>query len=105
MTMLKLSRVRDIVLSMLPAMQRSMPPEEMALAPHIRGNERLYEALVALITARIRVRDTQSVPSDPIDCRGILERNYELRWLLSRLDAIYRSPVNPQAADGDPASE
>lgn len=101
----KIGRIRDLVLSLLPQTHRTMPPEEMALAPHIRGNERLYEALVALIAARIRVRDAQPVPSDPNDCRGILERNYELRWLLARLDAIYRSPVNQQAADGDQAAE
>ena len=85
--------------------QHTVPPEEMALAPHLRGNERLYEALVALITSRINGRALQPPPSEPVDCVRFLERDYELRWLLSRLESVYRSPVNPEAADSDQSAE
>jgi hypothetical protein len=98
-----IKRVRDMVLALFPSHRTLFSPQEEAFAPHLRGNTPLYEALTTFVNSRIDGRAQQPVPSDPIDCRASMERDYELRWLLSRLDLIYRSPVNPQAADeGEP---
>ena len=104
MTMPKqIQRVRDMVLAMLPGVRVVLTPQEEAFAPHLRGNAPLHEALKAFITSRINARASQPVPTEPIDCRGSMERDHELRWLLSRLDFIYRSPVHtPAANDGEP---
>ena len=74
-------------------------PHELDLAAHLRGNAPLHDALNAFLNARIIGRDTQPVPSEPIECRAIMERQNEVRWLLSRLDLIFRSPVNQAAQD------
>jgi hypothetical protein len=104
MSMPKISRLRDMVLSMMPQGPRPaivLTQEEAALGPHLRGNIALYEALVSVVRARLSGRESQPVPSDPLDCRAVMERNYELRWLLARLDAVYRSQVNQTADDGE----
>ena len=77
-------------------------PHELDLAAHLRGNTPLYEALNNFLNARIGVRDSQPVPADPIECRAVMERQHELRWLISRLDLVYRSPINSAADDGEP---
>ena len=88
---------------MIPSLRILLTSQEEALAPHIRGNAPLYEALTQFITARINGRAMQPVPNEPIDCRASMERDHELRWLLSRLDFVYRSPVNQSAAtEGEP---
>ena len=105
MTTPKLSRLADWVLANLPGMggRIVLTPQEESLAAHLRGNTPLQEAINEFINARLRVRDTQPVPTDPMDCRATLERQAELRWLLARLDLLYRSPVNPAAQeDGEP---
>ena len=99
-------RVRDLALEMLRPFignRAILLPEEEAFASHLRGNTPLYESLVALITSRIEGRNAQPVPADPIECRGVLERNNELRHLLNRLDLIYRSPVMVADTDEQPA--
>lgn len=99
----KISRLRDIVLSMVTAPRPTvvLTQEEADLGPHLRGNEKLYNALVSVVSARLSGRESRPVPSDPQDCRAIMERNHELRWLLARLDAVYRSQVNQTADDGE----
>lgn len=104
MTIPKIARVRDMVLAMLPTLRHQLSPVDANLAGHLRGNAPLYESLIAFITSRIQVRDSQPVPSDPVECRGILERNHELRVLLARLESAYRSPINQPAEDGEPAA-
>jgi hypothetical protein len=101
MTVPKLSRVRDMVLAMVtsPRPIVVLTQEEADLGPHLRGNQKLYDALVNVVRARLSGRESQPVPSDPLDCRAVMERNHELRWLLARLDAVYRSPVNQPADD------
>ena len=104
MTTPKIGRLRDWVVANIPLLGRfSLQPHEHDLAAHIRGNTPLHESLRTFITARINARASQPVPSEPIECRASMERDHELRWLLSRLDFIYRSPVNPAAQeDGEP---
>jgi len=74
--------------------------EERDLAIHLRGNERLHNALSNLVRSRIRGRETLPVPSDPMLCKSLLERNTELRWFLGRLERLYQSPAN-EGADND----
>ena len=96
-------RVRDLVLSMLPPARVVLAPAEQAIAPYLRGTTPLLESLKLFLNARVSGRASQPVPSDPIDCRASLERDHEVRWLITRLDFIYRSPVNPPAGeDGEP---
>lgn len=104
MSMPKLSRVRDMVLAMVSQERRPLivlTQEEADLGPHLRGNQPLYDALVNVVRARLSGRESQPVPSDPQDCRAIMECNHELRWLLARLDVVYRSQVNQTADDGE----
>lgn len=101
MTMPKLARVRDMVLAMIPQLRHTLTPEEADLGTHLRGNTKLYESLIALIASRISTRANQPVPDDPLVCRGLMERDHELRVLLARLESVYRSPVNTPAEDGD----
>lgn len=75
--------------------------EERELAVHLRGNDVLYYALTELIRFRIHGRDGLAVPVDPLVCKGILERNNELRWLLARLELLYRSPANTESEQGE----
>ena len=104
MTTPKIGRLRDWVVANIPLLGRfSLQPHEQDLAAHLRGNAPLYESLKTFINARLDARSVQPVPSEPIKCLAILERNHEDRWLLSRLDLIFRSPVNPAAQeDGEP---
>jgi hypothetical protein len=104
MSMPKISRLRDMVVAMLPQGPRPLivlTQEEADLGPHLRGNQKLYDALVNVVRARLSTRENQPVPADPLDCRAVMERNHELRWLLARLDAVYRSQVNQTADDGE----
>ena len=102
MTMPKFSRVRDLVLSMVGGTRIELTPQEADLGTHLRGNAPLYESIVALVQARMTVRDAQPVPAEPIDCRAQMERQSELRWLLNRLEFVYKSPVSPTHDDGEP---
>lgn len=95
-------KVADMVREMVPIWRNRFSKEEIDLAPHIRGNEKLFKALVALVDARIGGRAKLPVPSDPLSCRAILERDAELRWLTQRLDSLYRSPVSERAGSGEP---
>jgi hypothetical protein len=88
-----IKRVRDLVMSMFPLARVVLLPHEEALALYLRGNTPLHESLSTFIQSRINGRAMQPPPTDPLDCRAILERDYELRWLLNRLDLVYRSPA------------
>lgn len=90
-------RLSDWVREMIPKLRSGLSPAESALAPHIRGNEPLYTALTGLIRSRIEGRRRLPVPTDPMMCKSILDRNNELEWLLSRLEAVYNSPANTVA--------
>lgn len=92
-------RVSDMVMDGFRRVRGTMSSEEGNLAVHLRGNEPLYEALTGLIRFRIRRRENLPVPSDPLECKSVLERNNELRWLLAKLEFMYHSPAN-QEADG-----
>ena len=86
-------RVADMVRRWIPHMRSLMTREEMDLVPHLRGNAALHSAIQSFIMARIAARDALAVPADPIACKSVMERNNELRWLSSRLEYIFRSPV------------
>lgn len=95
-------RVTDMVRNLMPFLRRNLSDHEQALLLHLRGNEPLFDALKGLIESRIGVRASASVPSDPIQCKAILERDSELRWLLARLEFIYRSPFAQPTDEGEP---
>lgn len=97
-------RVSDYVRGRIAAWRNPLSPLEMELAPHLRGNELLYSALTQLIESRIRGRAKLPVPSDPLICKSMLERDNELRWLLSRLEASYHAPVSHPADEGEQPS-
>ena len=93
-------RLADYVRAIFPKMRQiPLTVEEVELAAHMRGNEGLYNALTTLILSRIRGRDFKLVPTDPLECKGMMERNHELRWLLSRLEYVYRSPINEETEE------
>lgn len=94
-------RVSDMVRNLIPALRRNLSPHETALSLHLRNNAPLYEALTGLIESRISGRASLPVPSDPIICKAVLERDNELRWLLSRLEFVYRSPFAQPEDDGE----
>lgn len=94
-------RVSDYVRRRISAWRNPFTQEEIDLAPHIRGNEKLYNALARLIETRIGGRARLPVPSDPLICKSMLERDNELRWLLSRLDTVYRSLPSQPADNGE----
>ncbi len=93
----------DMVMRLVPNMRDSLSVTERALAPHLRGNADLLGGLKAIIEERIGVRNRQQVPSDPMECKVMLERDRELQWLLSRLEVVCHSPVNEEVDDrGEP---
>lgn len=95
-------RVSDYVRKRISTWRNPFTQEEIDFAPHIRGNEKLYTALTRIIETRIGGRARMPVPSDPLICKSMLERDNELRWLLSRLEAVYRSAASQPADNGEP---
>ena len=94
-------KLSDYVQGLFPALRNRMSKEETDLAILLRGNQRLYEALVAVIKSRIEGRAGVAEPSDPLVCKSMLARDRELQFLLNRLAFLYSSPVNPQPDDGE----
>ena len=94
-------RVSDMVREMIPHMRGKLPQEELDLSAHLRNNEKLYDALTELIRSRIRGRESLPVPSDPLACKSLMERQSELRWLLTKLDHLYRLPIDQGADQGE----
>jgi hypothetical protein len=95
-------KVSDVVREMIPRHRVTLTPEEQTVGIYLRGNKDLYESLRDLIESRIGGRANLSVPSNPIDCKAILDRDHELRWLLNRLAFIYSAPVaQPTDSDGE----
>ena len=94
-------RVADMVREMIPRFRYSLSPQEKELGVHLRGNEALLNSLVGMIDDRIKGREFAQLPSDPIVCMVHMARDKELRWLLSRLEYIYGSPVASEATDGE----
>jgi ribosomal protein S12 methylthiotransferase accessory factor YcaO len=93
-------RVSDIVREMMPRFRQArLTPGELSLAIHLRGNVALYEAMTKLLQARIQGRAVIAEPSDPIQCKAMLARDGEIRWLLAELEFLYRSPANPETDD------
>ena len=88
-------KVSDMVREMIPRFRHHLTKEEAALGLYLRGNKPLLEALSALIWTRIQGRGLLPVPTDPVICRGMMERDRELQWLLSILEYVHASPVNP----------
>ena len=93
-------RVADMVRGMFPSYKPSLSPDEQTLAIFLRGNRELYDALVSVIKVRTEGRAKVPLPSNPMDCMVSMARDKELRWLLSRLEAILHSPADP-AQDGE----
>lgn len=97
-----IQKLADYVREGIAKWRNPLSTDEMDLAPHLRGNELLYKALVRIIERRMGVRANTPVPSDPLMCKAMLERDNELRWLLSRLDLVYRASVSHPADDSEP---
>ena len=96
-------RVSDLVREMIPQWRQRLTKDEASLAIYLRGNEDMWKALQAIIQSRITGRASVPVPSDPIVCKAMLERDRELQWLLSRLDFVYRSSASqPEPDDREP---
>lgn len=95
------AKVTDYVRTLLPAMRHGLSEAEQALATHLRGNERLYNDLTAVLRGRIEGRARVAEPSDPLVCKSMLARDREVQFLLGRLDLLYRSPVNEVASEED----
>ena len=71
-----------------------LTPIEQNVGVHLRGNASLMEALIELLTSRILGRANVPVPSDPLTCKSMMERDAELRFIMNRLRLIYDSPAN-----------
>ena len=96
-------RIVDMLRDHIPFMRQRLTPTELDIGIHLRGNEALYEALTRLIRTRLEGRAKLPEPSNPIDCKSLVARDCELRWLLNRLDTIYLSPVvQPVDESGEP---
>jgi len=91
--------VADMVREMVPRHRRTLSEEERIVGVHLRGNDALFNGLKSMIESRIGGRAHLPVPSDPLICKSMLERDNELRWLLSRLEAIHSSPVAEPVED------
>jgi hypothetical protein len=96
-------KVSDLVRDLGIARRTIVIQEEQRLGPHLRGQAALYDALVALIRTRIDGRAGVPEPSDPMVAKSMIARDRELQWLLSRLESVYRSPVNQPNSDEPPA--
>lgn len=92
-------KVSDMVREMIPRFRHHLTEEEAALGLHLRGNAALLAALTNLVRTRIQGRGQLPVPIDPVICRGMMERDRELQWLLSRLEYVHASPVTPLEDD------
>ena len=90
-------RLTDFVRQLMPVGVGRMTDRENAVAIHLRGNEKLYQALTSLISSRVEGRARLPEPSDPLVCKSMMARDKELQWLLSRLEFIYTSPASPPA--------
>jgi hypothetical protein len=88
-----MGRVSDMVRGMVPFSRHELTADEADVAVYLRKHNALYEGLKAVIEARIGVRATLPVPSDPILCKAMLDRDSELRWLIGHLDYIRRFPA------------
>ena len=93
-------RVADMVRGMFPSFRHSLSPDEQTLAIFLRGNRELFEALVNVIKVRTEGRAKVPLPNNPMECMVSMARDKELRWLLSRLEAIHHSPAD-SAQDGE----
>ena len=92
-----------MVRNMVPKFRNRLDIDEMELGIYLRGNEPLYESLILVIRHRIEGRANLKVPSDPLMCKAILDRDSELQWLLSRLELVYHSSPVQEAEGEQPA--
>lgn len=95
--------VAEYVRHLLPTLKHSMTPLEMDLAVLLRNDPKLYEAVTAMIQARIAARAEVPAPDEPIRCKAMMERDRELQWLLKRLEYLYRAPLQEQTDMEQPA--
>lgn len=89
-----MGRVSDMVREAFPRMRPTrLTEDERVVGIYLRSNDNLLEGLRNVIESRIRSRGNLPVPSDPVVCKAILERDRELQWLISRLEFIHGSPA------------
>lgn len=98
-------RVSDMVRDMIPKFRQSLSREETQLGIYLRGNKELFQSLCKIIQFRIEGRANLPLPEKPIECMERIARDKELRWFLSRLEFVYRSPVvqGPESQGEPPA--
>ncbi len=85
-------RITDMVAQLgLRHQSPLLSPEEMSLGVWLRSNDEAYESLLFLIESRIEARASSPEPSDPLDCKSMVARDRELRWLLNHLEFLYQT--------------
>ena len=92
-------RVADYVRERVPFIRNLLTAEESALAPLLRGNAPLYEALVAMLRGRIERRAKLPVPSNSLKSHERVVADTEDRQIMGRLQVVFHSPVNSPAGD------
>ena len=93
-------KLSDMVRSMAPFLRVNLTASETQIGIYLRGNSDLFEGLKGLIESRRQGRANLPVPSNPVDCKVSMAMDRELRWLLSRLEFIHKSPA-AQPAEKD----
>lgn len=98
------ARLSDVVMAMIPSHRHGgMTTHDRQAAVFLRGNTPLFEALTGIVTSRLQGRATVQEPADPVLCKAIMARDGELRWILWKLDTLYRAPAAEHEADsGEP---
>lgn len=79
--------------------------EQVNLAVHLRGNEKLYQALREVIELRLQMRAELVPPADPTLCMQILTRDHELRWVLAQLEQCFTAPTATTGEQPDDEAE
>ena len=94
-------RVSDLVRKMVPRFRFRLTTDEQTLGIYLRGNASLLESLTNIINRRIEGRANKPVPNDPNICMAVMTGDKELRWLLGRLEDVYRSPAVTETEDSE----
>lgn len=94
-------KIADVLQDMVPQWRHELTPSEQRIGVYLRGNDDLLTGLREIIEERTGRRAALPVPSDPLMCKAVMERDKELRWFLSRLEFIHSSPVAQSVEEDD----
>lgn len=87
-------RVSDILRELMPQSRQVMSGDERMVATYLRGNDNLLQGLKGILESRLEGRASLPTPSDPLECMRRIAMDKELRWVLAKLEFIFRSPVS-----------